>query len=126
MKKLLLLVLAITVFTSCSSDDVIDSDSIIGTWKLISHSDVTPLPDCMKNSVITFKSNGTLAGTVYEADCDKNTVSGSYTKDTDTLYIITIPNANSDTEITAELSSNKLIWTEKNPTKTRVLNFVKN
>lgn len=129
MKNILILSLTLFTLLSCSSDDeTVDTTTILGTWKLISHSDLTTLPDCMINSAINFKSNNTLSGIVYEPNgnnCDQNNVTGSYSKETETLYKITIPNANSDTEITAELNTNKLIWTERNSLKTRILEFIK-
>ncbi|WP_299122314.1 lipocalin family protein [uncultured Tenacibaculum sp.] len=88
MKPLLLIVLAITVFTSCSSDDEIDTNSITGTWKLISHSDLISLPECMKKSTLIFNSNNTISGTHYEADCDMNSISGSFSEINDSEYKI--------------------------------------
>lgn len=125
MKNILILSLTLFTLLSCSSDDKINSNSIVGVWKLISHSDVDPLPDCMKNSVLTFNSNGSFAGKVYEGDCDENVVSGNFSEVTETIYKIAFPNSNSNTEITAELSSNKLIWIEKNSLTTRTLNFIR-
>ncbi len=126
MKNLLVLTIVMMGLFSCSSEDSVNSDSIIGQWKLTSHSDVEDLPDCMKNTIIIFNSNNTITGTVYEADCDKNTVSGNYAEVTESIYKITFPNSNSSTEVTVELSSNKLIWTEKNSFTTRVLGFARN
>ncbi len=89
MKNLLVLTVIITTLLSCSSsDDNISENSIIGTWKLISHSDVNTLPECMKKSTLIFNSNNTVGGSHYEADCDMNSISGSYSKTNDTEYKI--------------------------------------
>lgn len=88
MKNLLLIVLTFVTITSCSSDEEVADNSIIGTWKLISHSDVSTLPECMKKSTLVFNSNNTIGGTHYEADCDMNSISGSYSKTNDTEYKI--------------------------------------
>ncbi|WP_253679832.1 lipocalin family protein [Tenacibaculum mesophilum] len=125
MKKLLLL-LVITVFTSCSSDNEdVDTTTILGTWKLISHSDTNPLPDCMKQTRITFIEHGNLSGEIYEPNgenCDKTNLVASYEKETETLYTVI---GSSTILAEVELESNKLIWTDKSSTKTRVLNFVR-
>lgn len=130
MKNLLLIALTIVTITSCSSDDeMTDTTTFLGTWKLTSHSDFTQLPDCMKQTTITFAKHGILSGEIYEpngGNCDKNTLNATYEKETETLYTVILDNGNSNTQVDAELSSNKLIWTEKSLTKTRVLNFTKN
>lgn len=106
MKNLLLIVLAITFFTSCSSSDEISDNSIIGTWKLINHSDVNTLPECMKKSTLVFNSNNTIGGTHYEADCDMNSISGSFSEINDSEYKIEFTGA-TDTA-TAQVSGNYL------------------
>lgn len=129
MKKILILSLTVFTLLSCSSSDDITDNSIIGTWKLISHSDVNTLPDCMKQTTITFAKHGILSGEIYEpngGNCDKNTLNAIYEKETETLYTVILDNGNSNTQVDAELRANKLIWTEKSPIKTRVLNFTKN
>lgn len=88
MKKALILSLTIFTLLSCSSSDDIADNSIVGTWKLTSHSDVTSLPECMKKSTLIFNSNNTVGGTHYEADCDMNSISGNFSKTNDTEYKI--------------------------------------
>ncbi|WP_159295520.1 lipocalin-like domain-containing protein [Tenacibaculum maritimum] len=128
MKKILILSLTLFSLLSCSSDDKIYENSIIGTWKLTSHSDLTTLPDCMKQTTITFAEHGILSGEIYEpngGNCDKNTLNATYEKETETLYTVILDNGNSNTQVDAELSTNKLIWIEKSPIKTRTLEFKK-
>ena len=126
MKNFLVVLLTITVFISCSSDDeTVDATTILGTWKLISHSDTNPLPDCMKQTKITFIEHGNLSGEIYEPNgenCDKTNLVASYEKETETSYTII---GSSTILAEVELESNKLIWTEKSSTKTRILNFIK-
>ena len=88
MKKILILSLTLFTLLSCSSSDEISGNSIIGTWKLISHSDLTSLPECMKKSTLIFNSNTTISGTHYEADCDMNSISGSFSEINDSEYKI--------------------------------------
>lgn len=129
MKKILILSLTIFTLLSCSSSDDIAGNSIIGTWKLTSHSDFSTLPDCMKQTTITFEKHGILTGEIYEpngGNCDKNNLAANYEKETETLYTVILDSGNSNTQVDAELRINKLIWTEKTPIKTRVLNFTKN
>ncbi|WP_167444768.1 lipocalin family protein [Tenacibaculum discolor] len=127
MKNILLALLTITVFTSCSShDEITDTTTVLGTWKLTSHSDFTNLPDCMKQTKITFIEHGNLSGEIYEpngGNCDKNNLVASYEKETETSYTII---GSSTILAEVELESNKLIWTDKSSTKIRVLNFVRN
>lgn len=123
MKKILILSLTIFALLSCSSSDNIADNSIVGTWKMISHSDLATLTDCMKKSTITFNSNNTFGGTTYEADCDKNVVSGSYTKSNDSEYDVEIPNYGA--EITVSINNDNLIWIEKSSFSTRTVTFIK-
>lgn len=125
MKKTFLLskiLICLILFSSCS-DDNLSNNSIVGTWKMVSHSDLTTLTDCMKNSTITFNSNNSFGGTTYEADCDKNIVSGSYIEINDSEYKIEIPNY--DAEITASINNGNLTWIETNSFKTRTVRFNK-
>lgn len=126
MKKIFILSLTLFTLLSCSSDDeTVDATTILGTWKLISHSDLTTLPDCMKQSRITFIEHGNLSGEIYEPNgenCDKTNLVASYEKETETSYTII---GSSTILAEVELESNKLIWTEKSLTKTRILNFIK-
>lgn len=126
MKKIFILSLTLFTLLSCSSDDeTVDATTILGTWKLISHSDTNPLPDCMKQSRITFIEHGNLSGEIYEPNgenCDKTNLVASYEKETETTYTVI---GSSTILAEVELESNKLIWTEKSSTKTRILNFIK-
>uniref|UniRef100_A0AB33L3M1 Lipocalin-like domain-containing protein n=1 Tax=Tenacibaculum sp. Pbs-1 TaxID=3238748 RepID=A0AB33L3M1_9FLAO len=126
MKKIFILSLTLFTLLSCSSDDeTVDATTILGTWKLISHSDLTTLPDCMKQTKIIFIEHGNLSGEIYEPNgenCDKTNLVASYEKETETSYTII---GSSTILAEVELESNKLIWTEKSSTKTRILNFIK-
>nr|BFF38200.1 hypothetical protein BACY1_00050 [Tenacibaculum mesophilum] len=126
MKKIFILSLTLFTLLSCSSDDeTVDATTILGTWKLISHSDLTTLPDCMKQTKIIFIEHGNLSGEIYEPNgenCEKTDLVASYEKETETSYTII---GSSTILAEVELESNKLIWTEKSSTKTRILNFIK-
>ncbi|WP_437822873.1 lipocalin family protein [Tenacibaculum mesophilum] len=126
MKRIFILSLTLFTLLSCSSDDeTVDATTILGTWKLISHSDTNPLPDCMKQTKITFIEHGNLSGEIYEPNgenCDKTNLVASYEKEKETTYTVI---GSSTILAEVELESNKLIWTEKSSTKTRILNFIK-
>ncbi|AZJ36436.1 hypothetical protein D6T69_13260 [Tenacibaculum singaporense] len=126
MKKIFILSLTLFTLLSCSPDDeTVDTTTILGTWKLISHSDTNPLPDCMKQTRIIFIEHGNLSGEIYEPNgenCDKTNLVASYEKETETSYTVI---GSSTILAEVELESNKLIWTEKSSTKTRILNFIK-
>nr|BFF36937.1 hypothetical protein BACT7_17990 [Tenacibaculum mesophilum] len=125
MKNLLLLISVVTLISCSSNNEMTEATTILGTWKLISHSDFTQVPDCMKQTNITFIEQGKLSGEIYEfnaGDCDKNNLVASYEKETEISYKI-MDNFNIISEV--KLESNRLIWTEKSATKTRVLNFIR-
>ncbi|WP_417873668.1 lipocalin family protein [Xanthomarina gelatinilytica] len=126
MKRIFILSLTLFTLLSCSSDEeTVDATTILGTWKLISHSDTNPLPDCMKQTRIIFIEHGNLSGEIYEPNgenCDKTNLVASYEKETETSYTVI---GSSTILAEVELESNKLIWTEKSSTKTRILNFIK-
>ncbi|MEL4307400.1 hypothetical protein [Joostella sp. CR20] len=86
MKKLLL-ILSITLFVSCSSDDDSNENndnSIYGTWKPYASQSYNPetdetteltyFTDCAQNSRYTFKSNGDLIITSYSRNVDNECI----------------------------------------------------
>lgn len=96
MKKhlILLFLMGLFTFTSCSNDDDgKDDNSIVGTWTLVSVS--PPLIDlnCPQPSVITFTGNGDADWELYAADnnCTLQDDSGSWEKGTGNNYVIYIP-----------------------------------
>lgn len=83
MKKLLFLaVSAGFIFTSCSSDDDTDSNSIVGTWRPVSEKAISgkngstlyndPHSSCYKKSTINFKSDNTVSSTLYDENSGGN------------------------------------------------------
>ncbi|WBX72000.1 lipocalin-like domain-containing protein [Tenacibaculum retecalamus] len=129
MKNLLVLTVIITTLLSCSSsDDNISGNSIIGTWKMISHSDLSTFPECMKKTVIIFNSDNSLGGTSYE-DCTGNNdlgepFSGEYSKSDTNEYTLKFNNSSSRNIITAKVDNKSLVITDKG-LSIRVTNWVK-
>ncbi len=83
MKKLLFLAISAGfVFTSCSSDDEEDVNSIVGTWRPISEKAISgkngstlyndPHSTCYKKSTFNFKSNNILSSTIYDENSSGN------------------------------------------------------
>lgn len=87
-------ILAVLLFSSCSSDD--SQASIVGVWKfnrvggVVSGEEVlTPYdhsPGCGKDNT-EFRANGTIVDTYYSTDCEAVPHTGTYTKQGNTLTI---------------------------------------
>lgn len=100
MKKYLLLLAAFGLFffASCSDDDDDDTAQleITGTWELTSVSPQIPGWDfsaCPDNPEITFTQGGSANWTLYDEDnnCAAVSSSGSWMKNQDNTYTVTIP-----------------------------------
>lgn len=116
MKKILILSLTIFTLLSCSSSDDIADNSIIGTWKLVSHSDIDVLDECFKKTVIIFNSDNTFGGTSYE-DCENDSdpgqpYSGKYFESDTNEYGLEFNNSSNNDISVAKLNGKDLIITE--------------
>lgn len=102
MKKLILVAL-VAVFSSCSSDDKVVQDSLIGKWQLEKESVSTdsgktfkenPITDCKKKSTLEFLNEGTYKDTPYALDRNEKcivdgTSEGTWKKGNSSSYIFT-------------------------------------
>jgi hypothetical protein len=119
MKKMKLfcgILISLVIFSSCSSDD--DLNSIVGTWKGIKEVDVCStgsedifdFDSCEQTGRLTFSKNGTLNVTQYElinGSCElSDTLTGTWVIDNGNLTIGIAGNTNEVTFF--ELSSNTL------------------
>ncbi len=96
MKKhlILLFLMGLFTFTSCSSDDDDPSEnSIVGTWTLVSVNPAFIHLDCPQPSTINLAGNGTADWALYtnENDCTLQDDSGTWEKTSDNSYTIFIP-----------------------------------
>lgn len=99
MKKhlILLFIVGLFTFTSCSSDDDATPDyTVVGTWDLESTNPQIPglNPDACPNPPrITFNDDGTADWVFYSEDnnCQAQNSSGNWSKTSATEYSITIP-----------------------------------
>lgn len=67
MKKIIYLFIAMISLSSCSSNDDLDQDLLIGKWQLTSQKEdnVEYSDDCSKRSTITFLENKTVTVSSY-------------------------------------------------------------
>ena len=97
MKKFLILLLSITLFTACSDDDDATSveGNIVGTWFLVEANNVPfALNDCTRRSNITFNADNTASSEFYSQEgeeCDFETDTGNWSNSSDSQYTIKIP-----------------------------------
>ncbi len=97
MKKLLFLFVSICIFTSCSDDDDASVEgNILGTWLLVEANNVPgfTVNSCTGQSTITFNADNSASSTFYsevDGNCVSDTDSGSWSKTSDTGYIIEVP-----------------------------------
>lgn len=95
MKKhlILLFLMGMFAFTSCSDDDEDTDNSITGTWTLQSVN--PPLIDlnCPQPSTISFTGDGTAAWSLYlaENDCTLETSTGTWENTSGNNYTIFVP-----------------------------------
>ena len=99
MKKLLLILFSIALFTSCSEDDDANGDDkILGTWYAVEITN-PPIPgwvlsDCNQNSNITFNADSSTSSEFYseiDGNCEiEDTSESTWSKNND-IYTFTIP-----------------------------------
>lgn len=98
MKKVLILLLSISMFTACSDDDDDASveGNIVGTWLLVEANNVPgfTIDSCTGQSTITFNADNTASSTFYgevEDQCVSDTDTGNWSNSSDSQYTIEIP-----------------------------------
>ena len=97
MKKFLILLLSITLFTACSDDDDSGSDgNIVGTWVLVGATNVPDLTidECTGRSTITFNADNTASSTFYSTvngTCVSADDDGSWSNTSNSQYTIEVP-----------------------------------
>jgi len=99
MKKFLILLLSITMFTACSDDD--DSTSfegdIVGTWILVEANNVPgyTVNECTGRSTITFNADNTASSEFFSFNDDNECVSdsdtGNWSSSSSSQYTIEVP-----------------------------------
>jgi hypothetical protein len=99
MKKLLLILFSIALFTSCSEDDDANgNDKILGTWYAVEITN-PPIPglvlsDCNQNSNITFNADSSTSSEFYseiDGNCEIEDTSESTWSKSNDIYTFTIP-----------------------------------
>ena len=98
MKKLLLILFSIALFTSCSDDDANGDDKILGTWYAVEITN-PPIPglvlsDCNQNSNITFNADSSTSSEFYseiDGNCEIEDTSESTWSKSNDIYTFTIP-----------------------------------
>lgn len=98
MKKLLLLLFAVTVLTACSDDDTADGDDrILGNWFLVDWN--IPNQDgpseCTQQTNITFYADNTAESEFYSedsaGDCDLETDTSDWSRESNGQYTFDVP-----------------------------------
>ena len=96
MKKILILLLAISSFVACSDDDDSGVDeNIVGTWTLVAATNIPDFTvnDCTGQSTITFNADNSASSTFYsqvEENCVSNNDTGSWSN-SGSQYTIEVP-----------------------------------
>jgi len=99
MKKFLILLLSITLFTACSDDDDATSveGDIVGTWFLVDTRNVpgfNDIDECTGQSTITFNEDNTAFSEFFsneDGECVSDSESGNWSKSSDSQYTINVP-----------------------------------
>lgn len=132
MKKFLILLLSITVFTACSDDDDSGSNgNIVGTWLLVEANNVPGLTvdDCTGQSTITFNSNNTASSTFYstvEGNCVSANDTGAWSSSSNSQYTIEVPGFDEPIDGTVTFSSENRFTFRPNDLPTSSLTFERN
>ena len=131
MKKFLILLLSITLFTACSDDD--DSGSggnIVGTWLLVEANNVPgyTVDECTGQSTITFNSDNTASSTFYsrvEGNCVSSDDTGGWSSSSNSQYTIEVPGFGELTGTVVFSGNNRFTFTP-NDLPTSSLTFERN
>ncbi len=108
-KTVLLITLIILMLASCSSDDSLVQDKLIGKWKKtkVVEDGVEQEPNCSYEGVLEYKSDGTFLSETYSdtnpdvtiTDCSLfSTTSGAWVNNGNTSYTSTVDGVSSDVE----------------------------
>ena len=96
MKKILILLFAVSLFSSCSDDDDNgNNESIIGTWNLVAVSNLPiTIDECTSKSYISFMNDNTADSEFYsnsDAGCISETSSGNWSSSANSQYTFEVP-----------------------------------
>ena len=97
MKKILILLFAVSIFSSCSDDDetTMNEDQILGTWNLVAVSNVPfAIDECTSQSYITFMADNTADSEFFSntgSGCVSETSSGSWSSSDNSQYSFQVP-----------------------------------
>lgn len=97
MKKLLILLVSVCIFTSCSDDDDASVEgNIVGAWLLVEANNVPgfTVNECTGQSTITFNADNTASSTFYSnvnGACVSESDTGNWSNSSNSQYTIEIP-----------------------------------
>jgi len=98
MKKFLILLLSITLFTACSDDDDATSveGDIVGTWILVDANNIPgySINECTGQSTITFNADNSASSEFFSGTaeaCDSNSETGNWSNSSDSQYTLQVP-----------------------------------
>lgn len=97
MKKFLILLLSITLFTACSDDDdATQEGDIVGTWVLVEANNIPgyTVNECTGQSTITFNADNTASSEFFssvEGECVSETDTGNWSSSSNSQYTIEVP-----------------------------------
>ncbi|GAA4319916.1 hypothetical protein GCM10023115_46660 [Pontixanthobacter gangjinensis] len=129
MKKIILLLLSITLFIACSDDDDAGSNgNIIGTWVLVDATNVpgVTVDDCTGRSTITFNADETASSTFYstvDGNCVSAEDTGEWSSSSNSQYTIEVPGFDEPVAGTVTFSSANRFTFVPNLSATSSLSF---
>ncbi|MFV8224562.1 lipocalin family protein [Christiangramia aquimixticola] len=97
MKKIFILLVAVSLFMACSDDDsATDDGAILGTWFMVEANNVPgySLDDCSRQSYITFNMDKSANSEFYstvDGNCVSDSSSGTWSSSSNSQYTFEIP-----------------------------------